>query len=83
MKRDSKQANLVQLADNVQLWNWGAVSSSPGQDSWLGMAEVVNLHRTKGLTGMAAARTYLTCCVSMPPSLCATVPKPPTHISMS
>lgn len=25
----------------------------PGQDSWLGMEEVVGLHKTKGLMGMA------------------------------
>lgn len=65
-KRDSKEANLLQLAENLQLWNLGDVSCSPGQDSWLGMGEVITLHRTKGLMGMAATRTYLTCRVSAP-----------------
>lgn len=66
MKRDSEEANLVQLAENLQLCHVGDVSCSPGQDSWLEVGEMVDLHRTKGLTGMAAARTYLTCCASVP-----------------
>lgn len=82
-KRDSKEANVFLLAENVQLWNWGMSPLPPEQDRWLGMGEVVRLHGTKGLTGMAATRTYWTCCVSAPPSLCETVPKPPTHISAS
>jgi hypothetical protein len=42
------------------------MSPIPPQNSWLGMGEVVDLHETKGLMGMAAVRTYWTCQVSAP-----------------
>lgn len=73
MKRDSKKANIFQLVKNLQLWNFGGVSYSLRQDSWPGMEEVVALHRTKGLTGMAATRT---CCVPMPHLFALLSPNP-------
>lgn len=79
MKRDSKEANLVQLAENLQLCIVGDVSCSLGQDSWLEVGEMVDLQRTKGLTGMAAARTYLTCCVSVPHLPVPLFPNPDSH----
>lgn len=42
----------------------GDAPYSPGQASWLGMGEVIDLHGAKGLMVMAAMRTSLTCCVS-------------------
>lgn len=73
MKRDSKKAHIFQLVKNLQPWNFGDVSYSLRQDSWLGMEEVVALHRTKGLTGMAATRT---CCVPMPHLFALLSPNP-------
>lgn len=80
VRRDSKEADLFQLAENLQLQALGDVSCSPRQDSWLGMGEVVDLHRTKGLTGTAATRTHLTCCVRAP---CLSVRLPPAPKSHS
>lgn len=82
MKRDSQEANLVRLTENLQLCNVGDVSCFPRQDSWLEVGEMVDLHRTKGLTGMAAARTFTSPAVpAYPTSLCH-CPRAPTHISM-
>lgn len=79
MKRDSEEAELVQLAENLQLCDVGAVSCSPGRDSRLEVAEMVHLQRTKGLTGTAATRTYLTCCVSVPHLPVPLSPNPNSH----
>lgn len=79
MKRDSKEANPVQLAENLQLCIVGDVSCSLGQDSWLEVGEMVDLQRTKGLTGMAVARTYLICCVSVPHLPVPLSPNPDSH----
>lgn len=73
MKRDNEEADLFQLAENFQLRNLGDAPRSPRQDGWLGMGEVVDLPRTKGLMGMERPPQGLT---GPAPSLCAIAPSP-------
>lgn len=53
----------------------------PGQDGWLGMEEVVDLHKTKGLMGMAV-RGLTGPVGSMHPSPCTMSPAPNSHFSV-
>lgn len=69
MKRDSGEADRFQLVGNLKLWNSvtaGAGVSCPPTGQLAGTGKMVDCHRTKGLMGMAAVRTYLTCCIHVP-----------------
>jgi len=67
MRRDSGEANRFQLVGNLQLRNSaGGSLLPPRQDSWLGQERWSIVIGQKGLMGLAAMRTYSTCCVHVP-----------------
>lgn len=47
-KRESKETNLCRLIEHADYGDRRRCLLLPGQDSWLGMKEAVDLRKTKG-----------------------------------
>lgn len=79
-KRDSKEANVFPLAENVQLWNWGDVSSSPRTGPLAGDGRGGPSSWDKGPDGNGSHKDLLDLlCQCTPISLCNCPQTPNSH----